>query len=191
MIVNYVDADCLATLLLLDKEMEQLPEPLRMQPNSTFVITLDAFKTFVSDYLSIYDYLCLPTRDLKNAIASDFKPLILKGFYMCVARAVAKELHYAERYGKDATTILHSIEGSRVRTMSLGKVETEFHNYREKTEVSLGQYMAERDFMIPGVFRRANYPKWKYACVLEAWALEGYGEWTPSFKIIPEEQDSD
>ena len=188
MIVNEVDADCLATFLLLDKQMEVIPEPVRMQPNTTFVITLEAFKTFVSDYLSIYDYLCLPTSLLKNAVEREHKPTILKGFYMSVARAVAKEIHYAEKYGRDATTILHSIGGSRIRTLTLGKVETEFYKYKDQTEMQLGYYMYERDFAIPSVFRKANYPKWKYACVLEAYANEGFGEWSPSFTSIPEEQ---
>lgn len=182
MIVEHVAADNLATLLLLDKSMEETPEPIRMQPSLALLIPFQGFIDFVNVYLDKRDYLACRTKDLKDAASigvSDkaSREFLLRAFYGAVSRAVVKELHYAEARNRDGTTIIHYFPSTAIPLWSKGKISTLYNTQCGGKGYDLRKDMNNRGFFLPNEFRRNNFSLWEYAVVLYAASVEGWQEW--------------
>ena len=109
--------DNLAPLLLLDKDMEPVPEPFRMQGNVLLLVPFSEYISFIDFYLDKVNYLSTPTHLLKQYVNDKNLDKLYQSFLMDMAFAVAKELHYAEAHQKDATFIVHTIENADMKKL--------------------------------------------------------------------------
>ena len=160
-----VSADSFATMLLLDKELEPIPEPVRLQPSLTLILSYDEYIQFCKLYLEKNDYLYYRTESIKSWLATDNKEMLLKSFYADVARAVLKELHFASVRGKKATHIAHFIHGAKPLTKE--DIENTYKDIQMFAANYVMPYMADRWFPVPQYFAdKENQFLWKYAVVL-------------------------
>ena len=159
-----VMSDNLAPILLLDKEMEETPEPFRMQKNVLLIVSFSEYLKFIDNYLDKVDYLSTPTSMLKQYIMHNDTTRLYSSFLADMAYAVAKELHYAEKYKKSATMLVHDVSDAKVN--SLSDIENMYKDIRNFTENNLHQYMGAKDFALPKFFNKDNDILWHYANVL-------------------------
>lgn len=108
--VIVADTTNLAVLLSLNRDLEPIPEPFRMQKE--FAITIP-FYTFC-DYMRKVD---LPDKVFEVAYIADLKECLinesddaLKYYYNSLARAQLKELCIAESYDKVASIIIPQVD---------------------------------------------------------------------------------
>lgn len=176
--VHSVMADSMATIVLLDKNMELIPEPIRMQPSITLSVDFDEYIRFCSIYLGTTDYLSSPTDMIKKYLRDGDRDSLLKSFYTDMSHSVCKELHYAEQYDKDATHIYHYIYDATI-SMTVQEIESLYAQVRRFTETSLRHYMKDRQFELPQFFRKANRSAWHYANVLKYYSMAPASYWSP------------
>lgn len=108
MIINVTD-DKLASLMILDKELEQCPEPYRGNADNTIIINLSVYKSFIENYLFINDYLATDTARLKSQVGNPDDTALCQSFYRDMARSVMKELWYTDITSRP-TVIHHEID---------------------------------------------------------------------------------
>lgn len=164
----------LAPLYILDKELEEVPDPFRLQGNRiTFIVPFREYKRFVSTCLRDVDYLATPTKDLLQYCRVDDKVSLYASYLKDMAVAVCKELHYAEKLGKDATHYRHKSEGEAVYDRDFLHKVTLISDLQGQ----LREYMAEHDYPLPKYFRENNSELWEYANTLYYFSYNGYNEW--------------
>ena len=173
--VKIVGYDNLAPLLLLDKQMEETPEPFRMQKDVLLVVSFSEYLKFIDVYLNKVDYLSTPTFILKRYRATQDTNKLYVSFLKDMAYCVAKELHYAETYNKSATCFMHTAEDSNI--LSLQDVEKMYKDIRSYTEQQLRDYMSARDFSLPKFFREENMSMWHYANILLFFSMAPGNRW--------------
>lgn len=162
--IKQVGNDNLAPILLLDKEMEEIPEPFRMQNNVLLIVSFNEYLAFIKNYLDKVDYLSTPTSMLKRYVDRNDIPELTKAFFRDMAYAVAKELHYAEAVKKEATFIIHEMDCTNV--LSTSQVQSMFMGIKAYTETEIYTYMQAKDFGLPRFFQEKNLFLWQYANVL-------------------------
>lgn len=167
----------LAPLYILNKELEETPDPFRLQGDKiTFIVPYNEYKRFVSRCLREVDYLATPTKDLLSYYKSGNEDELYSSYLRDMAVAICKELHYAESCGKDGTLYRHKSDGEIVRDCEyLHKVTVESD---KKTQ--LRAYMSEHGFPLPMYFREKNHKLWEYANTLYYSSYYGRGEWEVS-----------
>lgn len=152
-----VEADCLAALMVLDRKLEPVPEPFRMQPGVMLVINFEEYLKFVASLPAGCDLLYFHTADLQKSVETRSDVSVLKSFYIDVALAVCKELFFAEYHGKGATSIRH-----------------DFYDCTDEKEIVVSQdtvlllqhILQDKGFTLPSVISVQNIQHWNYACKL-------------------------
>lgn len=174
--IKLVGFDSLAPILLLDKKMEEIPEPFRMQDNVLLIVQFSEYLKFIDQYLGKVDYLSTPTYALKQYQLTNAQDKLYAAFLADVAYGIAKELHYAEKYNRPATIIAHSVHDANVKTVA--EVEEMYEGVKIYTEEKLYQYMAAKDFELPRFFNKENMMLWHYANVLLFFSMAPGNKWT-------------
>lgn len=152
-----VAADSLAALVVLDRDLEPVPEPFRMQPDVEVIVNFDEYLKFVQSLPMDSAFLYFPMDKLHQSIEARNEQSLIKSFYIDVALAVCKELFFAEYYGKGATVIRHEFYDCH---------DTKGISIMPNTEVLLLHILSEKGFPLPGVISRSNVRHWNYACKL-------------------------
>lgn len=163
--VILVRADSLATLLLLDKSLEPIPEPFRCQKNLCCIVEFEEYCKFLDRYLANVDYLATPTYLLKQYLRDGSEIQLRKAFYKDMAYAVCKELHYAERKHTVATRIIHTLRKDSLVTTA-NTLDREYLDVCNDTVYRIYQKMDELDFALPARFHSENFALWQYANLL-------------------------
>lgn len=170
--------DNLAPLYLLNKSLEQKPDPFRLQGDKiTFIVPFIEYKRFVHNCLREVDYLATPTRQLLRYVREDNTMSLYSCYLKDMAIAICKELHYAEQFGKDATHYKHKSDGEIIYSRE---------NIKELFQLSpcqsdLRAYMQAHEYPLPKDFRVANHDLWEYANALYYLAQVGAKEWEVAF----------
>lgn len=166
---------CLAPLLVLDKEMEPIPDPFRMQKNVAFIVSFSEYVKFIDYSLGRVDYLATPTRLLKSYRAKHDNDSLYAAYLRDIAFSVAKELHYAETYKKEAAMIVHEKYGAE--EIPYTDIERMFKDTHALTENRLRSYMSSHNFPLPISFRDCNQSYWQYANVLLFFSIAPGNSW--------------
>lgn len=152
-----VDADSLASIFVLDKELEPVPEPFRLQPDVLFVVSFEHYRKFVKNIPESRNILHYATSVLHQRMEEGNETALLKAFYTDMALAVCKELHYAEEYRAGASCIRHAFPTLLA--------EKRIHVTGEIPAI-LSMLAQKKGFPLPGTFRNQNQKHWDYACRL-------------------------
>lgn len=162
-----VDADSLAALMVLNRSLEKVPEPFRMQPDLYLDVCFDEYVRFIR-ILPDMDLLYLPTRQLKSFVEGRANAQLLKAFYIDMALAVGKELFFSEYSHRGATTIRHHFK-TRAPQKQLGISST--------TVLLLHKILGDKGFVLPATISARNQHHWQYACKLLQDAANGATPW--------------
>lgn len=166
--------DSLAPLYVLRKDLEETPDPFRLQGNKiTFVVPFLEYQRFVKTNLRSADYLATPTKDLLMYIKTGDTVKLYASYLKDMAVAICKELHYAEAYNSDATHYMHKSDGDTYYDQEFMHKVTLQSNLQEQ----LRQYMSTHGFPLPKTFKSDNHPLWEYANTLYYFSYYGYNEW--------------
>lgn len=103
-----VPNESLASVMVLNKKLEEYPEPYRGQSDMTLVVSFEQYVRFIDKYLEVTDYLNTPTVYLRSKLELDDEGPLYKAFYKDVACAIMKELWYTHR-GGDPTKLVHTL----------------------------------------------------------------------------------
>lgn len=152
-----IEADSLAALMVLNRELEPIPEPFRMQPDVEVVVNFEEYLKFVQSLPSNAQLLYFPIDKLHQSIESHNEQSLIKSFYIDVALAVCKELFFAEYYGKGATVIRHEFYGCQ---------ESKGISVMPDIPLLLMHILSEKGFPLPNVISPTNSRHWSYACKL-------------------------
>lgn len=152
-----VEADRLAALMVLDINLEPMPEPFRMQPGVHLVVNFEEYIKFVQGLPTGRSLLYFPVDKLQKLIEAHAEQSMLKAFYIDMSLAVCKELFFAEYNGRGATVIRH-----------------EFYNCHMAKHIPvqpdipslLTRILQGRGFVLPHEISARNATHWKYACKL-------------------------
>ena len=106
MIEQNVQANSLSCLLNADSSVELIPEPFRMQSNVLFRVTYSEYSNYILSLQNDSGIILMSNIDYLRSLASTDNPKLYSCFLKDLAFAICKELHYAERYRKDASVIL-------------------------------------------------------------------------------------
>ena len=85
-----VEADCLAALMVMDRELEPVPEPFRMQPDVELIVNFEEYLKFAQSLPSDSTLLYFPTERLRQSVAARNEEALVKSFYIDMAMAVCK-----------------------------------------------------------------------------------------------------
>ena len=103
-----VSYERLASLLVLNTELEKRPEPWRGQSTITFRIDFVAYTEFIDKVLKRKDFLSTKTSLLKEYLDSGNIEGLIGAFYRDMCFAVLKELSFLPSVNTNATKIRHS-----------------------------------------------------------------------------------
>lgn len=110
--VKQVDADSLASILYTNRQIERLPEPFRGQPHVTLLVDFEDYIRFVTSALGRVGYLYTSASELttltsmyRREQSETTRMKLWSAFLKDMAMALLKEVWWAERLGKGATTI--------------------------------------------------------------------------------------
>lgn len=177
-----VDSDSLASILLLIRELEKTPEPFRGQPDVTIIVDFEEYLKFVDTFLGDENLLTLPTKTLQDLIREhrqEYKQAtkILWCTYLSdMAKAVMKEVYYAEQLDKEATRIQHYISNADVKLDKAG-IDLWYQRAGIETQNELLNAMTVNGFTISRV-SDCNIKHLKYACVLYYFSRQECIYWT-------------
>lgn len=114
MIQQKVNADCLTTVLNQDWDKEHFPEPFRLQPNVSFLITYSEYTNYLLSLVKTSDIKLSRRLDLLIDLVTVNSPALYKFYLEDLAFAMAKEVWYAETFKGEGSIILpfstHGIE---------------------------------------------------------------------------------
>lgn len=171
-----VESDKLASLLIVDKSLEEYPEPYRACDDISIVVTLDNYLSFIRNYLDIDNYMATDTMLLRFWLQEKDDMSLKKAYYKDMAYAIMKELWYSD----SPTAIYHEID----KTPTLG------YNYLDILSNSfLKEYNAEQKNLLAGMKQRGyvytpaklvkHQKQLTYATALYAMSQGvSYSEWT-------------
>lgn len=175
-----LSSEQLATILILDKQIEPYPEPFRFQPKVHLYIDFLEYIKFIRTELGTgYDWLSTPTRVLNDLVREydhgDSKIATVKlfaAFQQDMAFAIMKELCLAEREGKNVTKITHyTTLGSVIYDKN--KVDSLFPKVQEYSDERLRKYLEVMGYHYGKLHFGPNYDSYKYAVILMFLANKG------------------
>lgn len=103
----------LASVIIVDKKLEEFPEPYRGTKSMELVVSFSAYKDFIHNYLDVNNFLATQTSKLKYWDRTGDERALCMSFYKDMALAVMKELWYVD-VGNNPTQIRHIVEDSPV-----------------------------------------------------------------------------
>lgn len=164
----YATKDVLASVIVLDKSMEEFPEPYRSSKDNEIIVTFDVYKNFIKDYLSITDYLSTDTAKLKSFLARDCEEELCKCFYKDMALAIGKELWYTST-DKVPTRLTHFVSGDTAMPEEyVTVISKSFAAQLTGAAEDLKEYLQEADYELPAwkIVKFGN--EFSYATILFA-----------------------
>ena len=164
----YATKDVLASVIVLDKSMEEFPEPYRSSKDNEIIVSFDVYKNFIKDYLSITDYLATDTAKLKSFLARNCEEELCKCFYRDMALAIAKELWYTSN-DKVPTRLTHFISSdSAMPEEYVSIISQSFAAQLARAASDLKDYMRDADYTLPAWKTVKFGTEFSYATILFA-----------------------
>lgn len=163
-----VEADRLAALMVLDRDLEPVPEPFRMQPDVEIFVNFEEYRKFVQSLPSDDMHLYFPVDKIHKSMDAHNEQALIKSFYIDMALAVCKELFFAEYNGKGATVLRHEFYNCN---------ETKSISVTSDTVLLLSHILSEKGFPLPSAISAKNARHWGYACKLLQDAANGPTQW--------------
>jgi hypothetical protein len=166
-----VTSDALASLLLLEKELEPTPEPFRCQPNMQFAVDFEEYVTFCTNFLGRADLLYTPYQKLHQLtreyrLGSDgAKRELWSAFLKDMAFAVLKELYWAESFGKGASSIIHTVQDCTTM-LSEQDINLYFAKVKEVILPRAVSHFTSKGYVYPPQISVKNVKHFKYAVTM-------------------------
>lgn len=166
-----VTSDSLATLLLLEKELEPTPEPFRCQPNISFSVDFQEYIAFCTNFLGRENLLATPSKKIHQLLrefrrgSEEAKFGLWSAFLKDMSFAVMKELYWAESLGKGASCIVHTIQNCS-SVLSEADMNLYFANVRELVLPKILTRFSCKDYAYPAQISPKNVKYFKYAVAL-------------------------
>lgn len=160
--------DRLASILVLNRKLEEYPEPYRGNRDMEIQVSFDVYKNFIEQYLEIYDYLATPTLKLKYYLSCGKDDELYRCFYLDMAFAVAKEVWYADLTGAP-TRITHKIGDADI--LDVGYISGMCEIFPEglsRARNSLLKHLANSNYTMAAAKTVAFGEELKYASLLYA-----------------------
>lgn len=160
--------DKLASILVLNRKLEEYPEPYRGNKDMEILVSFDAYKSFIERYLEIYDYLATPTIKLKYYLSCGKDEELYRCFYLDMALAVAKEVWYTDLSGTP-TRITHKITGADILdTGYVTSMSEIFPKGLSRARNSLLSYLANSNYKMAAAKTVTFSDELRYASLLYA-----------------------
>ena len=130
MIDAFVKADSLSCLFHRDIASEVLPEPFRMQRDVSFHVTYSEYFSYIISLPSDSPIILSAPLQLLKELALVGNPELLRYYYLDMAFAQAKEVFFAEFFGKDASCIVPtSFNDNNIQLSSMLLAYQHYSNY--------------------------------------------------------------
>lgn len=168
MFEHNADFSELAAVMVLLPELEPVPEPFRLNPDLLVLVDFGEYIRLIRSLPGDEPYLYTQLSRLRGYVQSNNELKLLKSFYVDMALAVGKELHFAESCSKQPTVIRHTFHGCNA---------TKYVPLQEQTEQTLRYLLSERGFPVPEHLSASSLPSWTYACKLVQDAMGGTTKW--------------
>lgn len=163
MVEQYVSANSLSCLLNRNCFVELIPEPFRMQYSVSFRV---AYSEYINYILSLKEdsgvKLTSDFQYLKNLVSVNH-PRLYSCFLQDIAFAICKELHFAEKYNKDASVIIPT--SFRNTAMKVTDCLKSYSACRE-VEGEMIEQVTSTGYSLKSVKRPANIPLFQLAVIL-------------------------
>lgn len=188
MVEVYVEPSSLSSILVLDKELEPKPDMFRLQPNVVFKISFVNYLTYIRN-LKITDNILMTKMETLKELISLYdrgeKPRngidIQAAFIYNIAFAVGKELHFAQKYGRGASNIFHTLSSGDILTKA--DVEEYYGMVDNDDIIYYLQTLKSRGFPIERPIPENILFNWKYAVICYSFAIRGNSNWYYNNKI--------
>lgn len=105
MITVLATKENLSCLLNLNRQLEQFPEPFRLQPNVAVQITVDAYNDYLVSLGKESESTILLSGMQRNSNVENSSDSLYRAYLTDIAGAILKEVSFAEEYTDDATRI--------------------------------------------------------------------------------------
>lgn len=179
-----VKSDSLASLLVVNRELEEEAEEFRLQPRVNFIVDFDNYLKFIDKELNVGDYLSVPMIVLKKHVENyqtkksiPSYGVLKRAFFMDMSLAIMKELHFAERHGKTVSCITHNIQGTRSYSDVL--INALYEGQAKKhSEEELLKRISKKRYPIQLPVLEANEFALRYAVLLQFSADSGKTDWS-------------
>lgn len=179
-----VTDNTMASVLILNRSLEEYPEPYRGNNDITLSVSFGEYLKFIDRYLEITDYLSTSTLLLKSKLELDDRAFLVRSFYQDVACAIAKELFFSRAEG-EVTRIIHTVDGGTVFDDDLLEVyKASYMPELVRAKNSLVERAKSAGFMYSPAALQRNRDMWFYASLLYGMASHndlygiGYFEWS-------------
>lgn len=157
-------ANRLSCLLNGNMQLEQYPEPFRMQKGVLFRIAYSEYISYILSLPKESPVILMNDKDYLSTLATTDQPILYRFFLQDVAFAILKELHFAEIYKRDATAILPGDYSSGV-CYSL-KDFIDLFEFCSQSQTELREKAEARRLLLPEKISNANNALYRAAVVL-------------------------
>lgn len=179
-----VKPDSLASILVVNRELEEEAEAFRLQPKVNFVIDFDNYLEFIDKELNMGKYLALPMKALKTQTANyqttkskTAYTFLKRAFFKDLCLGMMKELYFAEKDRKTVSYITHRIEGERLEGSDF--IEKMFKEHiTDEMQINLIKRISNQRYPIAIPISEKNMFAFKYALVLDYCADVGMTFWS-------------
>lgn len=173
-----VSEDKLASVLVLESkrglESCQYPEPYRGHNENELVVKFSEYKKFIAHYLVLEDYLATNSVKLRSWVDHNNEELLIRSFYLDMARAIAKEISFANN--NRPTRITHKIDSAvDMSSDFVSNVWDMFPHDMKRAHDKLLASMRSEGYVYPPESLEQSIDEISYASVLYAMAL-GFGK---------------
>lgn len=183
MVEYYAKGTELLCLMNMNPDLEPVPEPFRMQSSVVLRVTLTAYVDFIRMIPADVDSIRL-TGDVNvtKHLARVNSPILYNCFLRDMSFAIAKELHFAEKYKRKATAMLPT--SHTCSTMLNSTIDSIYEHECDTARTTLNEIIASYGFEIPNSISSVNEPSYRLAVyLLQQSANEGLQEYNFTYGI--------
>ena len=165
MITILATKENLSCLLNLNRQLEQFPEPFRLQPSVAVQITVDAYNDYLVSLGKDSNSTILLSGMQKNSNIENSSDSLYRAYLTDIAGAILKEVSFAEEYTDDATRIL-PIEPNPEQILSPDLVSRYVSLNLTQYELRARNVLYSAGFAIPKKVSAKNKPLFDLGIVL-------------------------
>lgn len=171
-----VESDKLASVLIVDKSLEEYPEPYRACDDISLVVTLDNYLEFIGRYLDTDNYMATDTMLLRFWLQENDTTSLTRAYYKDMSYALMKELWYSD----SPTAIYHEVrETPTLGYKYLDVLSTSFMREYNSAQKNLLSGMKQRGYAYTPAKLVKHQKQLTYATALYAMSQGvSYSEWT-------------
>lgn len=163
MLQQYAKAENLSCLLNMNRELETIPEPFRMQNNVIFKVTYSEYTDYVLSLKFESQVKLLTDSSVLINMAHTKQPKLYNHFLQDMAMAIMKEVYFAEMCRKGGTVLLPVSFNNR--NVLVSNMLTMFNQCAASSSLLVSHFQSF-GYMFPKVVSERNGHLFKLAVVL-------------------------